>query len=127
MAAAALFREMATDRERAAAVGFWGALLLAVTPLFWLTGLRPMSDMFGLGVALAAQALLLRGARDGRALVIGALIAGVAAGIRTQTVPLTLPMFAYALVAQRHRGAWLLRPIAALVVAGWPGRCRCSP
>src|SRR5207342_1102723 len=73
---------------------------------------------FGLGVAVAAQALLLRGARDGGALVIGALIAGLAAGIRTQTVPLTLPMFAYALVAQRHRGVWLLRPIGALVVAG---------
>lgn len=117
VAAAALFREMTSDRERAAAVGFWGALLVAVTPLFWLTGLRPMSDMFGLGVALVAQALLVRGARDGRALVIGALIAGVAAGIRTQTVPLTLPMFAYALVAQRQRGVWLLRPIAAMVVA----------
>src|SRR5215217_5071941 len=108
VAAAALFREMVSERDHPAAVGFWGALLLAVTPLFWLTGLRPMSDMFGLGVAVAAQASLLRGARDGRALVIGAVIAGLAAGIRTQTVPLTLPLLVYALVAQRHRGVWLL-------------------
>ena len=99
-------------------VGLWGALLVAVTPLFWITGLRPMSDMLGLGVALAAQALLLRGARDGRGLIAGAVIAGLAAGIRTQTVPLTLPMFAYGLLAQRARGAWLVWPIVAFAAAG---------
>ena len=118
VAAAVLFREMTTAPERRPAVGLCGAVLLAVTPLFWFTGLRPMSDMFGLGVALAAQALLLRGARDGRALIVGALVAGLAAGIRTQTVPLTAPLFIYALIAQRKRGVWLTRPIAALVAGG---------
>src|SRR5262245_16817618 len=34
-------------------------LLLAASPLFWLTGLRPMSDMPGLALAIGAQALLL--------------------------------------------------------------------
>jgi len=112
------FREMTADRERAAALGLWGAGLLAVTPLFWMTGLRPMSDMFGLGIALAAQAMILRGASDPRSLVRGAAMAGLAAGIRTQTVPLTLPLLVYALFAQRHRGAWLIWPIAALAAAG---------
>src|SRR4051794_24239233 len=106
------------DEERADGVAFWGAMLLAVTPLFWMTGLRPMSDMFGLGVALTAQALLLRGARDGRALIAGAVVAGLAAGIRTQTVPLTFPLFVYALLAQRRRGVWLIRPVLALTAAG---------
>src|SRR3954470_17848842 len=91
------------DQERADGVAFWGAVLLAVTPLFWMTGLRPMSDMFGLGVALAAQALILRGAIAGRGLVLGAAIAGFAAGIRTQSVPLTVPLLMYALFEQRHR------------------------
>ena len=127
VSAGALFREMAIRTDRAGAIGFWGALLMAMTPLFWMTGLRPMSDMFGLGVALAAQALLLRGARPSsvgtdrsadRALMIGAAIAGCAAGIRTQTVPLTLPIFLYALVAQRERGRWLLRPAAVAIAAG---------
>ena len=118
VAAGYLFREMTAGRSRASTVGFWGALMLAVTPLFWMTGLRPMSDMLGLGVALAAQALMLRGATDGRGLVLGAIVAGLAAGIRTQTVPLTIPFFLYALFAQRHRGLWLVRPVAALAAAG---------
>jgi len=123
VAAAYVFRELASDQERASAVGFWGAVLMAVTPLFWITGLRPMSDMFGLGVALAAQLFLLRGGRDGRSLVAGAAIAGLAAGIRTQTVPLTVPLLLYALFAQRQRGTWLVRPIAAFVAAvlTWAG------
>src|SRR3954462_3630025 len=94
-----------TDEQRADGIAFWGAVLLALTPLFWMTGLRPMSDMFGLGVALTARALLLRGARGGRALVAGAIVVGLAAGIRTQTVPLTLPLLLYAWLAQRRRGA----------------------
>ncbi len=118
VAAGHLFRDMTMGGERAAAVGFWGATLLALTPLFWITGLRPMSDMLGLGVALAAQALLLRGTIDGRFLIAGAAVAGLAAGIRTQTVPLTLPLLAYALLAQRRRGVWLIRPLAALAAGG---------
>jgi hypothetical protein len=118
VAAGYLFRDMTANRERAGAVGFWGATFLALTPLFWMTGLRPMSDMLGLGVALAAQALILRGSIDGRGLVAGAALAGLAAGIRTQTVPLTLPLLAYALFAQRRRGVWLIRPLAALAAGG---------
>src|SRR4051812_25845429 len=34
-----------TNEERAGGIAFWGAVLLALTPLFWMTGLRPMSDM----------------------------------------------------------------------------------
>src|SRR4029453_7397410 len=37
----------------------WATLLLAAAPDFWMTGLRPMSDMPGLALAVAAQALLL--------------------------------------------------------------------
>src|SRR5687767_13778524 len=36
---------------------FWAAVLLACAPLFWMSGLRPLSDMPGLAAALAAQAL----------------------------------------------------------------------
>lgn len=118
VAAGHLFRDMTANREDAGAVGFWGATFLALTPLFWITGLRPMSDMFGLGVALVAQALILRGSIDGKGLVAGAALAGLAAGIRTQTVPLTLPLLAYSLFAQRQRGVWLLRPLAALAGGG---------
>jgi hypothetical protein len=118
VAAAYLFREMTREGDRASAVGVWGSTMMAATPLFWTTGLRPMSDMCGLGVALAAQALLLRGIRDRRAFVVGALIAGLAAGIRIQTAALTVPLFVYAIAMQRRQGIWLARPIAAFAAGG---------
>jgi hypothetical protein len=101
-------------------LALWATALLAASPLFWLNGSRPMSDMPGLALALAAQALLLKGTTEKRALVIGALVAGVAAGVRVQTACLTLPMFALALVQQRReRALWILtRPVAALTMGG---------
>jgi hypothetical protein len=115
VAAARVFQE-AAPRER----GAWGVALLAVCPLYWLSGLRPMSDVPGLAAALVAQALILRGRRDRRHLVIGALVAGLAAGIRVQTVWLTVPLLTLALIQQRQAGiVWILtRPVAALAVAG---------
>jgi hypothetical protein len=90
-------------------------MLLATAPLFWVTGLRPMSDMPGLAVALLAQALLLRGLSNSRRLIEGALIAGLAAGVRSQTLWLTMPLLLIGLARQRRAGPiWLLsRPIAA--------------
>lgn len=98
----------------------WATVLLAANPLFWLAGSRPMSDMPGLALALVAQALFLRGATDRRSIVIGALIAGLAAGVRVQTACLTLPLFALALFQQRRQGVlWIVtRPIAAIAVGG---------
>ena len=98
----------------------WAAALMALSPLFWMTGLRPMSDMPGLALALASQALLLRGVTDRRALMLGAALAGLAVGVRAQTAWLTFPLLVVALVAQRQAGVtWLLtRPIAVLAAAG---------
>ena len=72
-------------------------------PLFWFTALRPLSDMTGLAAATAAQVLLLplvaglSNRRAGLMLIAGAFVAGVAAGIRTQTVMLTAPLLLAAL------------------------------
>ena len=101
-------------------MALWATALLAASPLFWLAGSRPMSDMPGLALALAAQALFLNGTTSRRALVIGALIAGLAAGLRVQTACLTLPLFALALYQQRRAGLlWILtRPIAAIAAGG---------
>ncbi|MBI4263868.1 MAG: DUF2723 domain-containing protein [Acidobacteria bacterium] len=98
----------------------WATALLAVSPLFWMTGLRPMSDMPGLALALCAQALALSGRTDRRRLTQAALLSGLAAGVRLQTLWLTLPLLAIALVEQRRAGLrWLLtRPSAALVLGG---------
>jgi hypothetical protein len=110
------------DQAPRATVGI-ALMLLATAPLFWVTGLRPMSDMPGLAVALLAQALLLRGLSNGRYLIVGALVTGLAAGVRSQTLWLTMPLLLAALLAQRRAGPiWLVsRPIAALAggAAAW--------
>ena len=109
----------------------WSAMVLAAAPLFWMTGLRPMSDMPGLALTVVAQALLLYAAvhaggadrRAGHAFVAGAVVMGVAIGVRSQAVWLTAPMFLVALAGCRALGVvWLItRPCAALVagVLAW--------
>jgi len=105
------------DRDRRAAL----AVLVAVaSPLFWFTSLRPLSDVTGLAFALAAQACLAAAfvrrrlrpdadpetiAASGRMIVAGAFIAGLAVGVRTQTIWLTLPLLALVLLDRTGRGA----------------------
>jgi Protein of unknown function (DUF2723) len=103
-------------RDRRAALA---TLVVVASPLFWFTALRPLSDMPGLGMALAAQACLALAfvrrrsadhadpaaiAQSGRLIVAGALIAGLAVGMRTQTVWLTVPMLAAVLLDRTGRG-----------------------
>ena len=82
----------------------WTTIVVVTCPLFWFTALRPLSDMTGLACAVAAQALMapvLIGRSTRVALVSGALLAGFAIGIRSQTFLLTLPLLAAALVVPR--------------------------
>jgi hypothetical protein len=95
------------------------AALLAVAPLFSISGVRPLSDMPGLALTLLAQALIVRGLRSTRALVAGALLAGLAGGIRVQSGALTIPLFVGVLVAARHRHTGRDRALA--VFAGVAG------
>jgi hypothetical protein len=96
-----------------AAIG--GAAVLAVAPLFWLTGLRPMSDMPGLAAVLWAQALAVEGMAGGsrRGLLIAAVLAGLAGGIRIQTLALTLPILLVASIRRRD-----VRPMVAMAIGG---------
>jgi hypothetical protein len=91
------------------------AVVLAVTcPLFWVTAGRPLSDAAGLAAALAVQAATLLA--DGpRGLTVTAAVAGVAAGIRSQVVWLTVPLLVFAHVrpGSRGRGQTVTRGIAA--------------
>jgi hypothetical protein len=98
----------------------WATLLLAAAPDFWMTGLRPMSDMPGLALTVAAQALLLRRGPSGSAITGGALLAGIATGIRVQSAVLTLPLLAFAMVDPPSRAAsarrWRVKALAAFVI-----------
>lgn len=98
------------------------ALTLAA-PLTWTLAVRPMSDLPGLALALAAQACLLAAwwwqtpeeggdrrlgpdllAASGRMIVLGGLVAGLAVGLRTQTLWLTAPLLTVVLVDRIGRG-----------------------
>jgi hypothetical protein len=114
----------------------WAVLLLACAPLFWMTGLRPMSDMPGLALAIGAQALLLRRDSPERrgplierrgpfgSAILGAFLAGIATGIRVQSAVLTLPVLAFALFEHRRRGVAkgdrgaIVKPIVAFICGG---------
>jgi hypothetical protein len=90
----ALFRTLSPERwggwTPAAALAF-----SATAPLFWVTAARPLSDMAGLAVAIAAQVLTLR-ASTVNGLGAAALMAGAAVGVRSQVVWLTVPMLVVA-------------------------------
>jgi hypothetical protein len=119
LAAGVVFRAMAVGGGGAGAA-FWAAVLLTVAPVSWLSAQRPMSDTVGFAAALVAQALVLTGRGSPPRLVAGAVAAGLAAGVRTQTALLTLPLLCFALVEQRRRGTWWLvsRPLAGLAAGG---------
>ncbi len=99
------------------------ALLFAACPLTWYLTARPMSDVPGLAAACAALACLGLawwrqhpagdGSRrlaapemvaSGRMIVLGALLAGLAVGFRTQTLWLTAPLLALVLADRAGRG-----------------------
>jgi hypothetical protein len=99
-----LFRRLADDDT----VAWWSMAVTVCSPLFWFTALRPLSDMVGLAVAVASQWLVLSAWCDGRnpaarrmtasakapavKLLAGAVLCGVAAGVRVQTLMLTAPL-----------------------------------
>ena len=120
-AAAGARRRGALDAPEAPAVAT--AALTVSAPLVWSLAARPMSDLPGLALALAAQACLVTawwwqtsppdGDRrldrhqleaSGRMIVLGALLAGLAIGLRTQTFWLTAPVIVAVLLDRVGRG-----------------------
>lgn len=112
----ALLRALDGDEWRAG----WAAIVTVLSPLFWFTALRPLSDTTGLAVAVAAQALIvptLTGRGTPRPLPVGAFLAGLAIGFRSQTFLLTLPLLGLALVMPRT-GLRLPARVAAVAALG---------
>jgi len=79
-------------------------VVTVMSPLYWFTALRPLSDMTGLAAAVVAQSLivsLLSGLSGPSALASAAFLSGLAIGIRSQTALLTLPLLGLALLLPR--------------------------
>ncbi len=68
------------------AVAAGGAALYAFFPNVWIFGGTAFSDIPSTTLVLIACAYLLRGAREERALIIGAVLLGISAGFRTQNL-----------------------------------------
>ena len=81
-------------------------------PLYWFTALRPLSDMLGFAAAMWALALDGGEAAAAARCSAGALLAGLAIGIRSQTAVLTLPLLALALLSSSRRAASRSAPLA---------------
>jgi hypothetical protein len=120
-----LFFALDPSRQRA----WWATLVVALSPLFWFTALRPLSDMTGLAAAVLAQGLTLSalaGRARPRALVWAAFVAGLAIGLRSQTSLLTGPLLALAIVwrplglSMRDRLAVVAAAVIGVVVWGIP-------
>ncbi|MBI2835356.1 MAG: DUF2723 domain-containing protein [Acidobacteria bacterium] len=122
------FRALESSERRA-----WAAVVLTATsPLYWFTSIRALSDVPGLAAACVSLALLavaMRRQRDisatdpgesessarerrreataqsGRLIVLGALVAGLSLGLRSQTGWMTVPTLALVLLHRAGRGA----------------------
>ena len=97
--------------------------LAATCPLFWITAMRPLSDVPGLCFSLLSQALALaaydrRGREPAKTaseassvsvsvnyrLLGAAVVAGLAVGVRVQTALLTLPLLLFVTLIEARRG-----------------------
>ena len=95
---------------------FLGSLLFAFLPNVWFYGGTVFSDIPGVAFTLGAAAMLLRGCRDPRAYLAGALLLGLAAGMRPQALLLGCAPFAVASFFQ-FKQSWR-RVLAACVITG---------
>ena len=92
----------------------WFATALAVvSPLFWFTASRPLTDVPALAGAMAVQWGLVRawsnpgaGASSRVGLSALALAAGLLVGVRTQTLWLTAPLLVWTAVRQWRQRDW---------------------
>ena len=108
-----LFRRLGAAPPIAAAA----VVLTLLDPVVWINGLRPMSDSVGLLFAVGAQAMLLGAASD-RGLRRASVLAGLAAGVRVQTVLLTLPAWGRAVArSEKRRRAAAVLALAAGMLA----------
>ncbi|HEY0156981.1 MAG TPA: hypothetical protein VGF28_06770 [Thermoanaerobaculia bacterium] len=95
------------------------ALLLSFFPNVWFYGGTALSDVPSLVLALAACVLLLRGARSDASLIAGAVVLGIAAGVRPQNLLLGAVPFAVAFLHRRRTAVLGAFIVAIIVVASF--------
>jgi hypothetical protein len=129
--ALSVFTEFWITVGMAPALAFAASLVAVMSPLFWFTAARPLSDTPALVVSIAIAAGLFKGLRAlhagvtsvPRVWVISAIAAGLAIGIRSQTMWMTGPLLCWMagelLVRRRVRDAGVLVGWAAVGALVW--------
>lgn len=97
------------------------ALFLAFLPNVWFFGGTAMSDVPSMVLAIAACALLLRGRRSPRALFLGGLVAGIAAGVRPQNLLIVFAPFVAAFLVRKRETLRAALIVIAIVAASYGG------
>jgi hypothetical protein len=104
-----LFRLFASFTDETTALA--ATALTAACPLFWYMAVRPMSDMVGLAAALASLLCAARAwtARErspasNQMIVLAALLAALAIGVRSQNAMVTLPFLGAVLMDRVGKG-----------------------
>ena len=106
--------------DRPSSIAGLATIVVIASPLYWFNALRPLSDIPGLALTLAAQAALATAfvrqrvnpertpqalADSGQMIVLGAFLAAIAIGMRSQAIFLTLPLLLLVLLQRAGRGA----------------------
>jgi hypothetical protein len=86
--------------DRAWEVPLFSTVVAVTCPLFWVTAIRPLSDVAGLAAALGVQAATLA-ASTPAGLAAASFLAALAIGIRSQVAWLTVPLLMLAIARQR--------------------------
>lgn len=109
-----LMRELTTPAGAAIA-----CLFTLFSPLVWFDSVRPMSDLVGFFAAISVQLLLLKSRAERPGLwYLSVALAGMAVGIRFQTLFLSVPLLCY--IAIRERARWSSTMLAfGAGVAAW--------
>lgn len=113
-------------------LAFLAAVLAVVSPLFWFSASRPLTDVPGLVAAIGVQVLLVKGLRAlredrsaplPRVWLAGACVAGLIIGLRSQTAWFTGPLLVWCAGELLFRGraadAAKLVALAAIGALAW--------
>lgn len=90
-------------------------VILASFPNVWIYGGTGFSDVPSMVLVIVAVALLLRGCRDTRAFLIGAVVTGLAAGYRPQNLAIVMAPALLAVLAHAKRRRFV-PVVAALII-----------
>ncbi len=85
-------------------IALYSSILMAFTPLFWLNSVKAMSDMTGLFFVLTSMFFIYRYIKCKKRLFfyLGALLAGIAAGVRIHSLFILLPLLMYSMYKQKQ-------------------------